>query len=104
MVTCFKGKPLERKIDFVNKLEQSSSLEPEFISGFIDKDGCFCISQRKTKRVDVCFSIVAVRENLPLLLEFKKYFGVGNVYNVSEKTSRYMGRLLFFSMYLNIIS
>ena len=90
MYNCFGVKPLERKIDFVNKLEQSSGLEPEFISGFIDGDGCFCISQRKTGRVDVCFSIVAVHENLPLLLQLKKYFGVGNVYKVSEETSRYM--------------
>ena len=35
MYNCFGVKPLERKIDFVNKLEQSSGLEPEFISGFI---------------------------------------------------------------------
>ena len=90
MYNRFGVLPQEINLELCPEKQNKNQLKPEFISGFVDGDGSFCISHRKTGRVDVCFSIVATRESFPLLLKVKKYFGVGNVYNPSEETSRYM--------------
>lgn len=65
-------------------------LERDFVTGFIDGDGCFSVSYRKNGRVDVSFSIVQSRISEDLLWDLKTFFGVGNVYRPTLNTSRYM--------------
>ena len=65
----------------LNKGKESSEINPWFITGFIDAEGCFSIRVRKTKKtligwqVEAVFSICLHSRDLPLLEEIKTYFG-----------------------------
>lgn len=61
--------------------KQSSQINPWFITGFTDAEGCFSIRVRKTTRtrigwsIETVFSIALQLEDLPLLKEIQAYFG-----------------------------
>lgn len=69
----------------------SSNLNPWFISGFVDGEGCFLISVVINKlksgwRVYSVFKITLHKKDLPLLEQIKAYFGVGNIYQHGPQT------------------
>lgn len=61
--------------------KKSTMLNPWFITGFTDAEGCFSIRVRKTTRtrlgwhVEAVFSIGLHLRDLPLLLKIQSYFG-----------------------------
>lgn len=66
--------------------EESSKINPWFITGFADAEGCFSIRVRKTTKtrvgwhVECVFSICLHMRDLPLLEEIQSYFGgVGRI-------------------------
>ena len=73
----------------------SSNLNPWFISGFVDGEGCFLISvvrNNKLKsewRVYSVFKITLHKKDLPLLEQIKAYFGVGNIYKSGSEAIEY---------------
>lgn len=68
-------------------------LDPKYIVGLIDGEGCFCISISKHKtnksgyEVRPMFEIEMVIEDLPLLEKIQRFFNCGNIYEL--KYERY---------------
>ena len=66
-------------------------LNPEYVAGLVDGEGCFCvsISKHKTKKSGfdprLMFEIEMVIEDKPLLDKVRKTFGCGNVYILNYK-------------------
>lgn len=78
----------------------SSKLSPEYISGFVDGEGCFGLQFRKDirhKRLSTPvyyswkaqFTICARKDELELFKRIKDYFGCGNIYNELDKEIHY---------------
>lgn len=65
----------------LHKGKESTDVNPWFITGFIDAEGCFSIRVRKTTKtrigwhVEAVFSICLHLRDLPLLQEIQTYFG-----------------------------
>ena|SRR3989344_5850023 len=64
-------------------------LNPWYITGFVEGEGCFAIniSKHKTKKIRrdawLSFEIELRGDDRPLLEQIQKYFGCGNVYNLN---------------------
>ncbi len=62
------------------------NLNPWYITGFIEGEGCFCvsISKHKTKRLGVearlMFEVEMIIDDKPLLEKLQKHFGCGYIY------------------------
>lgn len=60
-------------------------LDPKWVSGFSNGEGCFSVSftkrpYRKIKvEIQLCFSFTQVRQNLPLLESLQKFFNCGSI-------------------------
>ena len=74
-------------------------MEPSYITGFTDGEGCFSISlnfRGKLKtgiEVRPSFSISQTAKNLAVLQEIQKYFGVGKIrFFKRDNTYKYEGR------------
>lgn len=71
------------------------SLNPNFISGFIDAEGCFHISivnsesNKEGKSVRVIFQISLHEKDKALLNQIKDYFGVGKVIDRGDNVHYY---------------
>lgn len=70
----------------LNPKNTSFQMDPWFITGFIDAEGCFSVRVRKSTKTKVCwhietiFSIGLHSRDLPLLKEIQAYFGgVGRI-------------------------
>lgn len=65
-------------------------INPWFITGFIDAEGCFGINIYRDKkystgwRVKIFFEIHLHKKDYGLLEQIKKFFGVGNIYKNSD--------------------
>lgn len=61
-------------------------LEPWYVTGLVDGEGCFCITLAKHKttktRLDprLLFEMEMIIDDLPLLEELREFFDCGNVY------------------------
>ena len=70
-----------RKLPLKLRKQSSTLINPWFITGFTDAEGCFSIRVRKTTKtrigwhVEVVFSIGLHLQDLPLLQEIQAYFG-----------------------------
>ncbi|MFH1423642.1 MAG: LAGLIDADG family homing endonuclease [Candidatus Nealsonbacteria bacterium] len=58
------------------------SLDPKWITGFVDGEGCFAIiiysrEDKKTPAVQFSFSIGLAERDLAMIKEIKRFFGVG---------------------------
>lgn len=67
-------------------LNSNQKLDPSFLAGFIDAEGCLMITPSKIKdliinwRVQTTFKINLHSKNLPLLKEIQSFFGgVGTI-------------------------
>lgn len=76
-------------------------MEPSYITGFVDGEGCFSISfnYRKALKTGIeirpSFSISQNVRNLSTLEEIQKYFGVGKIrFSKSDNTYKYEVRSL----------
>jgi len=69
-------------------------LDPFFLSGFIDAEGCFSIGISKHKTCKTGYNVAAVfaihlhYKDLALLKEIQAFLGVGNIY-INKNTVRY---------------
>ena len=63
--------------------------DPWYITGFVEGEGCFCvsISKHKTKRLGfdarLMFEIEMIIDDKPLLLGLQRYFDCGYVYTLN---------------------
>ena len=77
-------------------------LNPWFVTGFIDGEGCFTVTIRINPRssgvhywIETRFSIGLHKKDLPLLIDIKDYFGgVGNIVEDKKKRSRGISRFI----------
>lgn len=66
-------------------------LNPWYIVGFVEGEGCFAItiSKHKTKKLGLdarlVFEIELRGDDRPVLEKIKNYFGVGHIYNLNYK-------------------
>lgn len=69
----------------------NSNLNPYYISGFVDGEGCFCVSfnKRKNDRIEVrlLFEIELREDDLEILERIKTTLDCGNIYHL--KYERY---------------
>jgi len=76
-------------------LQNSKSLDPWFITGFVDGEGCFIVSITKNPRyktgydVRLWFSIGLNEKDKALLENIQSYFGVGKIYKHTQDTYSY---------------
>ena len=63
-------------------------ISASYIVGFTKGEGCFLVCLRKDNRIDLRFFITQAIGNKPLLQEVQKYFGVGTVYQKSNRNGR----------------
>ena len=75
-----------------------STLDPWFITGFVDAEGCFMIGLTKSElyrsgyQVTAIFKISLHRKDYDLLCQIRDYFGVGIITKHGETTLQYMVR------------
>lgn len=87
--------PKESKRYSSTLARQDSRLDPWFVTGFADGDGCFTLSLTKDSkyktgwRVKLVFSIGLKKEDILLLEQIKDYFGVGSIYMQGSEVVRY---------------
>jgi len=78
-----------------NKL---STLDPWFVTGFVDAEGCFTIGLTKSEQyrsgyqVTAIFKISLHRKDYDLLCQIRDYFGVGVITKHGETTIQYFVR------------
>ncbi len=71
----------------------NSKLNPNYISGFVDGEGCFCVSFNNKKdmnrpEVRLLFEIELREDDIEILNRIKDTLGCGNIYYLSY--SRYL--------------
>jgi len=94
--TLNNGLPGSLKADFPDVIpvlrplvNSPQSLDPNWVSGFADGEGCFFINIYKKKEsvlgegVNLVFKITQDKRNNELLTSFVEFFGCGGVYNQS---------------------
>lgn len=75
-----------------------STLDPWFITGFVDAEGYFMIGSTKSElyrsgyQVTAIFKISFHRKDYDLLCQIRDYFGVGIITKHGETTLQYMVR------------
>lgn len=68
-----------------SKLIDIVELDPRWVSGFVNGEGCFSVSftKRPKRKIKVeprpSFSVTQVKQNLLLLESLKKFFGCGSI-------------------------
>lgn len=72
---------LNTKKLFINHL--NDILDPNWVSGFVDAEGCFSliIEISKTKKVNLSFEINLHEKDIDILDKIKYFFGIGTVYH-----------------------
>lgn len=65
----------------------NSMLNPNYVVGFVDGEGCFCISINKTNRripeVRLIFEIELREDDEDILREIQRVLGCGNIYHLA---------------------
>ena len=65
------------------------NLDPNWVTGFVDAEGCFSviieISKDLKRRVRISFEINLHEKDKDILYKIQSFFGVGNVYHRSKK-------------------
>jgi hypothetical protein len=63
-----------------------NAISASYTVGLTDGEGCFIVCLRKDNRIDLRFFITQAVGNRPLLDKIHKFFGVGSVYQKSDRT------------------
>lgn len=82
-----KGRP-EHSGKVMIETPSLERLNPYYLSGLVDGDGCFSISFRKNKKVKPVFSL-GLEGGEQLLLQIQLYFSCGKIYNIKRNYWRY---------------
>ena len=83
----------KHNVNFERKVIKN--LDPYFITGFVDGEGCFFITIVKDSKhkngwmVQVSFQITVNKKDLNLLEQIEKYFGVGNITKQKSESINY---------------
>ena len=66
-------------------------LNPNYISGFTEGDGCFTVNiSSKTNQVIAYFIIELHKREIPLLISIQKFFGAGSInQDLNRNTARF---------------
>jgi len=78
-----------------SQLPSKFNLNPEYITGFTDGEGCFMLTIIKDKKYKlgwrvVCKFVISLhKKDLSLLKEFKDFFKVGNISFMGEDSIQY---------------
>ena len=78
---------------FISNFYVSGAIDPWFITGFTDAEGCFSLSILKTKRlkvgwvVNLNFQIELHQNDKSLLEQIQSYFCVGSIYQAGSRQS-----------------
>ncbi len=76
---------LEDSINFSGEGEETIDLNPFFVTGFVDAEGCFLINVRKNNkyklglRVEPSFQITLHKKDKDLLEKIQNFFSVGSI-------------------------
>nr|YP_010390835.1 LAGLIDADG endonuclease [Fusarium brasilicum]UPX01629.1 LAGLIDADG endonuclease [Fusarium brasilicum]UPX01681.1 LAGLIDADG endonuclease [Fusarium brasilicum]UPX01835.1 LAGLIDADG endonuclease [Fusarium cortaderiae] len=80
------NKVFKRNYSIDNRLHK---LDPNWVTGFVDAEGCFStiieVSEDLKRKVRVSFEINLHEKDEQILVSIKSFFGVGQVYNRSDK-------------------
>ena len=80
---------------YINKLEAKTNLDPWFITGLVDAEGSFMLgffksdTYRMGYQIQAIFKIVSRCEDLDLLSQVQKFFGLGKITKHGETSSQY---------------
>ena len=79
-------------------IHSSSTLDPWFVTGFVDAEGCFIIGLTKSEQYRLGYQVTAIfkislhRKDSDLLCQIRDFFGVGVITKHGETTLQYMVR------------
>jgi hypothetical protein len=83
------GVPVNKVFKRNYTVDQSiPKLDPYWVTGFVDAEGCFSVSviiEDLKRKVRVSFEINLHEKDAEILKKIKNFFGVGQVYNRSDK-------------------
>lgn len=80
---------------YINKLEAKTNLDPWFITGLVDAEGSFMLgffnsdTYRMGYQIQAIFKIASRSEDLDLLSQVQKFFGLGKITKHGETSSQY---------------
>jgi len=86
---------LQSNMNHLNNHLNPASIEPWFITGFTDGEGCFIISISRSNKyssgwtVKPSFKITLHQKDLVLLQQIKNFFGVGSIYKQGLLSNQY---------------
>lgn len=79
-------KRLKKEYSTVSK---RNKLDPNWVTGFVDAEGCFCviieISKDLKRKVKVSFEINLHKKDTDILYKLQSFFGIGAVYTRQDK-------------------
>ena len=84
-----------QKILMIHTTTTSQALNPWFITGFADGEGCFNLSVLRAKdyelgwRVQLFFKITLHSKDLPILEQIKSYLGVGGIHKQGPQSIQF---------------
>lgn len=79
----------------INSKDKDLSLNPYFVTGLIDAEGCFMLPLRASEKykqkyqANLLFSMSMDAKDKDLLIKLKNYFGVGSIVSHGSTTIRY---------------
>lgn len=77
----------------------TTKLDAQWITGFIDGEGCFSIEINKTKggkpQIQVVLTVVQNKSDEQVLHALKDYFGCGNVIENKKACKKYEARMMW---------
>lgn len=83
----------------------TTHLDPQWIVGFVDGEGCFSIEVTKQTQIQVSIVVVQSEVDIQILHAFKSYFKCGSVTvnQNDEHCTRYQWRVKSVSTFVNTI-
>lgn len=83
----------------------TTHLDPQWIVGFVDGEGCFSIEVNKNQQIQISLVVVQAEVDIQILHAFKSYFGCGSV-TINRKdthSTRWQWRVKSVSTFVNKI-
>jgi hypothetical protein len=83
---------------FIHSQKSTQRVDPWFVTGFIDAEGCFMIGLTKSEKYRMGYQVTAIfkislhSKDYDLLCQIRNYFGVGIIIKHGETTLQYLVR------------
>lgn len=91
----------------LNNIPGLPTIDPQWLTGFVDGEGCFYIKTSKNKvnkyRVELCFFINQYVKSREVLYAIKNYFGTGNIRYIDKDKKFLRYEISSFKSVNNII-